>query len=92
VDYFGEIGNIHEKATELGISSDDLLHIVMLGAIGEEIRSGSKHYDEDGNWLETAASVLQVVEEGGTVVAKLQANREYSLEFFDEDVDIDYDG
>lgn len=84
MDIFGEIGNISEKAEELGISREDLLHIVMLGAIGEEIRQGSIHYDSDGNLLIDAASVLRVMEEGGTVVANLKEDREISLDFFFE--------
>lgn len=93
VDYFGEIGDIHTKAIELGLSDDDLLHIVLLGVINEEIRLGSKHYDDDGNLLENAVSVLRVMmEENGTVVAQLKEGRNPSLEYFNEILDdIDYD-
>lgn len=75
MDYLSEPIDFFSTAEELGISPDEAFRISMLGIINQEIKLGTKHFDEQGNLLRTAASVLKCVDKGATIVLEVDESR-----------------
>lgn len=75
MDYLTDPIDIFDKSEELGLSQEQVLHISMMKTIDGEIKLGTRHFDEKGNFLRTANSVLKQLDRGETIVVEVDDSR-----------------